>query len=299
MSEAADFFSIQNYIDLPSTTITPENDDIVRFESSNLKDRNIDSRWRNSGLVTGSTSFYIDIEFDTDKAIGFFGLLTPRANNAPLGDFHLSINETDTVQWQFDLKAGTFGTGAVYDTGAIAAGVIAGYGYHAPPPVYTGFEGASHKFTAGKVRITVDAVSRAEITGPAGTEKGFADISRIWIGDRIDPPYNHAFRHREGWDSESLIVRAPRTRASSVNRGSHYRFLSVVYEGITDDEQRNIWRPIDRLASNDSQFVYGRSRETADSATEIMFCERTNADDGMESAGPDFWMFPLEVEESL
>ena len=287
----ADWLSFENYLDRPATLVTPSAEDALN-PASNVQTINIDQFWRVTGLTAGSTDYSIDIDWLEDLEVGAFLMLTPRANSTRLGDFHLSIGRTDTVRWQFWADGlDPLIDPATIDTGVLQADVHEGYGYHAPvPPVAP--------FMARYCRVTIDAISRAEIIVGPLVELGYADISRIWVGPRFDPDNNHTYRHREGWKTASLVARNQREASTQVDHGAHYRFWNVTYSGITDAETVQ-WRRFIRLVGDDNQFVLARSRNAGDIAEEIMLCMRQNPDDGLESVGPDFWELPVNVLEAL
>ena len=286
-----DWLSLENYVDRPTTVITPSTEDALN-PAINVQNINTDAFWRVTGLLSGATSYSIDFDFLQDFEIGAYLFTTPRANTARLGDFALSIGRTDTVRWQFWLDGlDPLVDPASVDTGVLAADVREGYGYHCPiPPVAP--------FQARYARCTIDAISRAEILVGPIAELGFADISRFWIGPRFDPENNHTFRHREGWKTASLVVQNQRELSTQIDIGAHYRFWNLTYSGISDAETA-LWRRFNRLVADDAQFALGRSREIGDIAEESMLCMRTNPDDGLESIGPDFWEMPVNVREAL
>ena len=286
----SDWISAENWVDRPATVITASAEDLQN-PARNVAQSNIDVFWRVLDLQVGATDFFLDIDFNEDMPIGAFLFLTPRANDPRLGDFHLSIGRTDTVRWQFWADGATVpGDPTIYDSTVMQADVREGYGYHCPVPVPT--------FNARYCRLTIDAISRAQIIAGPTVEKGFADISRVWIGDRFDPENNHTYRHREGWRTASLKSKNPREASAQVDRGAHYRAWGLTYSCIADSEYV-AWKRLGRLIGNDAQFVLARSKDAGDIAEEVMLCMRTNDEDDIESIGPDFWEQPMRVEESL
>lgn len=286
-----DFLSLENWVDRPSTVIVASAEDPLN-PAAYVANMNVDAFWRVTGLTAGATDYYIDFDFGEDMTIGAYMFQTPRANSARLGDFHLSIGRTDTIQWQFWLDGlDPLTDPATVDTGVLQAVVHEGYGVHcAPPP--------TAPFQARYVRCTIDAISRAQVLVGPEIELGFADISRFWIGDRFDPENNHTYRHREKWLSASLVAQNQREASTQVDHGAHYREWELTYSGIADAETAD-WRRFIRLVSNDHQFLLGRGRSGSDLAEEIMLCMRTNPEDGLESIGPDFWELPVNVREAL
>lgn len=286
-----DWLSLENWVDRPSTVITASAEDGLN-PAVNVQNENLDAFWRVTGLVGGATDYSINFDFNEDVKIGCYLLATQRANTARLGDFHLSINRTDTVQWQFWADGlDPLVDPPDVDTGALPADVREGFGYHCPVPPVT-------PFSARYCKCTIDAISRAEIVVGPNIELGFADISRIWIGPRFDPENNHTYRHREAWKSKSLVAQNQREASTQVDRGAKYRIWELIYSGI-DDAEKADWVRFNRLVTDDHQFVLARSRTLIDIPEEIMLCMRTNPDDGLESIGPDFWEMPVNVMEAL
>lgn len=287
----SDFFSLENWVDRLATVITPSAEDPLN-RAPNVANINIDRFWRVTGLTAGATDYSIMFDFGENMPIGAFMFMTPRANTARLGDFHLSIGRTDTVQWQFWADGlDPLIDPVTVDTGVLPADVREGYGVHCPAP-------PAVKFNARYCKCTIDAISRQQIIAGPLVENGFADISRFWIGDRFDPENNHTYRHKERWKTQSLSVINPREASVQTDRGAHYREWDLTYSGISDAETA-MWRRFNRLVADDNQFLLGHSRTASDIPEEIMLCMRTNPDDGLESVGPDFWEMPVNIREAI
>ena len=282
------YIGTRNWVDSPQTEIVASNENVGN-PATNVATRSSYNVWRIENITAGNEVVTLDIDLKEDRPIDFLGLTTPRVSRLILGDFYLSLSDTDTIEWRLDADGGTPGAGAVQTLAAQPSAIEAGYGVHRR--IFDTTQIARY------VQLIITATSRILVGTPPDTEKGYADISRVMVCELFRPEYQFVFGHNIRWNSSTVITRSARARSDGADIGAHYRELSMEFRGISDVEVSQ-WEMFDRIVSTGEQFVFGLSDDETKPATDVMLC-RQSQQSGIQSVGPDFWRKPVRLIESL
>jgi len=213
-------FSWVNHVDL-SAAVLSSSGHAGDLAPSNLADTIIGKRLRLSS-ITG----WAQADFGSNKSIEVLALAFPRDT-----DFPTSGN----IQWQCDADGGTPGTGAAYDSTAIAIGAVDGYGYHLHVATVT----------ARYVRFTFSGI----------TGLSFVDIGRMWAGEKFTPTYDVVGGYDDAWGDLSITHVAERSGAEYVDPRPKQRLYAVGLEALDEDERDSV-RELQRIAGTSGQILF-------------------------------------------
>ncbi len=210
-------FSCVNHVDLAGAVLSASNE-AGDLKISNVADPIIGRRWRTTSLTA-----YGQVDVLTDKTFELLVLRFPRDTAFPTAG---------TVRHRLDADGGTPGAGAAHDSGAVAIGTIAGYGYHVYRP--------SSAVTARYWRWTFN------VSGVS-----FIDVGRAWAGEAWQPSRNFAFGDADAWPDLSVISEAARSGAEFVDKRPNRRQLAFAIPFASGD----------RATAEDLQRVVGISEQ--------------------------------------
>lgn len=162
----------------------------------------------------GSTAFYGRCDFGSVREVGVLALLFPRA--LPM------IAAADTIRHK--LSALAAGGDELLDTGAVASGVVAGYGYHLYVP--------SAPISARYWEWTVSAPSLAS--------RGAVDTGVAWAGPLWQPARNFGYGWSRNWGDGSRVDVTPKAGAEYIDAGPRQRVVDLNFGFLTDDESDEI-----------------------------------------------------------
>ena len=214
---------VVNHIDR-SDTVFSASSTAGDLSPSNLASTIVAERWRASSLTP-----HVDVDFGVNVAIGVLALRFPRDTDFPV---------SGTVRHQLDPDGGTAGTGATYDSSAVAINTTDGYGYHV---IVTGTE-----YSARYWRFTFN------VTGVS-----FIDVGRAWAGPAFRSTYGLAFRDGDGWLDPSLMQTGVRSGAEYVDKLPVRRVMRDGFVAVTNAERADV-RNIMRQAGTSSQVLFIR-----------------------------------------
>ncbi len=272
------WLSYLNNVDLSATTIKGDSQVTTR-PVTNLAKRDTFADFFRSE----SNEVVIDFDFGSDQSSQALALYFGRYDTIARRGQFLSLSDTDTVRWKLDADGGTLGTGAAYDSTAIASGVNAGYGYHG--------------------RFLADAVThryaRVILTGTSRNtpETDFLDVARAWMGPVFRFDHNFAVGHEYKWVSGANVSSAELLPSERVDKGARYRSYQIAFQYLPQAD-RDALVEFERLAGDDEQFLFSLSDDNADLATQMMLCRVMQAS-GIQSSGFVYFNKSLGLRESL
>lgn len=228
-----------NWVDAASATLTAdvEAGDLV---AENLRERQGYKVWRSDGLSTGATDAGLSVDFGRVREVEALAVMFPRSNDPTLYDEPEDFAASDTIRHR--LSAVSAGAGELYDSGAVASGVLAGYGYHVVR--------LNAAVNARYWRIDLDAISRADL--------GYVDVARVWAGPVWAPAIGFSFGDGYGWGSDSSVSRASRGVAEFVDNIEPLRTWSMALDGLSDEEREELLE-FERRVTTGAQFLIARS----------------------------------------
>lgn len=228
-----------NWLDAGLAQITADAE-AGELVAENLRERQGYKVWRTDGLEEGSTDAGFTVDFGAVREVGCLALVFPRDNDPNLYDQVADFAATDTVRHR--LSAVAAGDGELYDSTAIASGVLQGYGYHVVRL------GAA--VNARYWRCDLDAISRADL--------GFVDVARAWAGPVFAPSIGFSFGDAYGWNSDSAVSRASRGLAEFADNIEPVRIWTMAMDGLSDAEREELLE-FERRVTTGAQFLIGRT----------------------------------------
>ena len=237
---------------------------------SNMAKPQVATPWRTTSLTAWG-----QVDFGADVAIGCVALRFRRVNGSV-------PPTTGTVQHQLDADGGTPGTGAVYDSTAVALNVDAEYGYHLTVP--------SSEQTARYWRFTF-AVSGVT----------FIDVGRAWAGPIFQPKHGIGFPHSDVWFDRSAVSAALRSGVEWVDPRAFQRAIGINLGAVEEDEKASA-RGLMRTAGVSGQMLFCLDAATADNRkfdTIIGRREQNRALVHAVPSGPKLYSTTMTIRESL
>lgn len=195
--------AIFSFANLADSATLSASDTAGDLSVSNLADGIIQRPWRSS-----TTTPWIQADLGTNKSIGVVAIAIPRSG-AVLG-------ASDTIRLQLDAEGGTPGTGAVYDSGAAASGIVASAGYWL------------HFFS------TPQSARYARLT--FSTANAYVQVGRLWIGATFQPAINFGHGWGRQWGDTSVLTTVPKSGLRIANDGPTARLLTLQFQSLTSAE---------------------------------------------------------------
>jgi hypothetical protein len=195
--------------------------------ASNLKDPVVARPWR---ATTNGAWFQMDFGLSVSiDTLAIFGAL---------------MNATDTVRHQLDVT--TPGTGAVYDSTAVAGGITEGYNAHVTV--------LSSPVSARYWRCTLGASSRSGVT--------LTEVGRAWAGLIWRPAANMILGGEFDMVDASRVDQPELSRIRYVDRGAMQRVYRFGFDALTEAEAKDYVREMTRVAG-----MFGQVLMVPDSAS--------------------------------
>lgn len=221
MPPAKILLSWENHVD-GTTAILTASQSAGDGAVSNLANPVVGRRWRTTDMAA-----YVDIDFGADKTVDVLALVFPRDSAFPgLG----SLSHT------LDPDGGTPGAGAAWSSGAVAIGLVAGYGYHVQMPPAS--------VTARYWRFAFNTVGVPVI-----------DVGRAWAGSGFRPEYNISYGYEDRWDDLSRVSASARSGAEFVDSRARQRSYAFGLDAVTDSEKSTV-REFARITGISSQVLF-------------------------------------------
>lgn len=219
--------SYVNHVD-NSATVLSASQSAGDLSIENVRNPIIGRRWRTTSLTA-----YGQADFGANKSVGVLALVFPRDTTFPT---------SGTVRHTLDADGGTAGSGAAYDSTAIAIGTVDGYGYH--------------------VHILANAVSARywrwtfNVSGVS-----YVDTGRAWAGEAWTPSRNFAYGHGEQWDDLSQVAISPRSGAEFVDSRPRRRAVSFALPFMSSTD-RDTARELQRICGLSTQLLACRDPDS-------------------------------------
>lgn len=208
-------FSWVNAVDT-ATVITADSQSAAQ-PASNLASPRYGRIWRTSGATTA----YFIATFAAATSINVLALAG------------CTLSATDTVRHRlYD----TDGTTVLYDSGAVACGVLPGYALHVTR--------LSQAYSPKYWRCDVVATSRASY--------GYFDIARAWAAPVWTPTIGISLPWDESWEDDAEVIRAPRSGARFAGDGPQYRTLNCTLKWMLAADKLQA-KEFSRIAGRRSQ----------------------------------------------
>jgi hypothetical protein len=173
-----------------ATTITSDSESATQ-PAFNLASARYGRVWRTSAATTA----YFNATFAAATSINVLALAG------------CTLSATDTVRHRlYD----TDGTTVLYDSTAVACGVLPGYALH--------ITRLSQAYSPKYWRCDIVATSRASY--------GYFDIARAWAAPVWTPTIGISLPWEEIWEDDAEVIMAPRSGAKFVGDGPQYRTLN-------------------------------------------------------------------------
>lgn len=258
----------QNWVDLAGASLSAGSQ-VTTLQVINLANPQVFTRWRTSGTA----SSYFVVDFGTTKTVGVLAIVQPW--DATM------MAAADTVRHRLD--AVTAGTGALLDTGAIASGIVDGYGMH----VYILASPVSARYW----RCDINAASLA-------TTPGYFDVGRAWAGPTITPARNHAYGWSDQWSDESVTTIASRSGTEYVDLRARRRVVQLQFNALNAGEGRNTIKELLRVAGLRSQILFVPDPAASTIQTDAILGRLAKATPIAQTAQP-IYAAQLAIRQSL
>ena len=217
-----------------SDVVLSASDQAGDLSVSNVADPIVGRRWRTTTL-TG----WLQVDLGADAAMHVMALRFPRDTPFPVAG---------TVRHQLDADGGTPGTGAAYDSTAIAINTQDGYGYH--------FHLPSTAQTARYWRATFN------VSGVT-----WIDVGRAWLGgEAFRPEFDVSGGYEDRWEDLSQISVAARSGAEFVDSRPRRRAMAFGLDALSQAE-RDTLREMNRLAGISQQVLFCLDPDTPETET--------------------------------
>lgn len=203
---------------------------------SNLKGRYGYRMWRDDSLTEGDPSSWFQVDFGSVREVGVLLLLFPRSNLPGSYDLQAAFADDDTIRHRLD--ADTPAAGALLDTGAVASGVVPGYGYH-----------------VHKLATPVSArYWRCDLSAPSRAALGYVDLARAWAGPVLQPEVGVDYGATHGWNATNPIVASASGDTDFVGHREAKRSFSMTFSWLTASE-RDAIEDLEREVTTAGQFI--------------------------------------------
>lgn len=251
-----------NLVDASATVLSASNT-AGDLSAANLSDTIVGRRWR-----TTDTAGFGQADFGAAVTIGIVALLFCRDTPMPTA--------TETIRHRFDLV--TPGTGTVLDSGAIATGVRAGYGYHVYVPA-SPIVARYWRFTYAMPSLT------------------YVDTGRAWAGAKFQPVRNLDFGHDETWGDLSIVTASLRSGAEFVDARARRRAWRIAFNWMTAADKDSMQEML-RVAGLGGQVLAVRDPASTDIGRDAML-GRIAEPVALARPGPVQYSAPITIRETL
>lgn len=190
--------SFANLADIADLSASSASGDL---SPSNLADPIIQRPWRG---VSGSE--WCQADLGSSKPIGLVAIVIPRSG--------LMLGSADTIRLQLDDV--TPGSGAVYDSGPAASGII--------PSIGTWLAFFASPLSARYVRLTF------------ATGNAYVQVGRLWVAAYLQTQRNFSFSWGREWSDGATITKAPKSGIRFRNSGPRFRTLSIAWNYLSPDD---------------------------------------------------------------
>lgn len=225
---------VVNHVDRSGTVLTASSTS-GDLSVSNIANPIVGRRWR-----TASMTAHVDVDFGANVTVGVLALRFPRDTTFPT---------SGTVRHQLDPDGGSAGSGATYDSGAVAVNATDGYGYHVVVP------GADYSARYWRFTFGFSGLS-------------FVDVGRAWAGPAFRSTYGLAFGDTDTWADPSLLQTGVRSGAEYVDALPVRRVLRDGFVAVANSERSDL-REIIRQAGASSQVLFIRDADAVSTETVI------------------------------
>lgn len=195
---------------------------------------------------------WFQLDFQKDVSLQCLAVVFPRITNPYRANETQEILPTDLIQHWLDADGGTAGTGAVFNSGAVACGAHADRGY--------------------SVLALDTAVSarywRCQITANSRSSKGYFLVSYAQPGPIFQPSFPHIYGERIGFDDNSDLQRAASSQVGHVARNERTLKASLVWDFIPDSERAS-WASMDEFAGQTEPIVFALSSPNAATVSSV------------------------------
>jgi hypothetical protein len=231
------WLSWRNWVDAPDAVPTAASE-AGELIATNLKRRQASSVWRTLVSSGGSTAT-VTFDFARVREVGALALVFPRTNDPGVFDLAPAIGSADTIRHRLSAVSAT--GSELLDTGALASGVDAGYGYH----VYRLASPVNTRWW------------RVDISAPSRVAEGFVDVARAWAGPVFEPATNFSYGDNASWVAATDVARARRGLSDYAESAEATQAWSLSFDGVKDHE-REMFDDFERLMTTGAQFLIVR-----------------------------------------
>lgn len=242
-------FSYVNHLD-DAATVLAASDQSASLPVGNLQDWRIAKVWRSGASIAA----FFTADLGSVKAIDAVGL------------FGLQIGATDTVRIRLSTVA--LGASDVFDTTALASGIVAGYNQ------YLWLPGSTKN--ARYLKVDINAASLAA--------QGYFDLARCWVGALWSPAYNFKSGAEFLIKDPSANARAVRSSIRFSDRFSKYRTANFTFGALSATEAAKA-DDMDLTVGTTQQFLFVRDK-AGDLARQPILGTQTQVN-------PTVWAAPL------
>lgn len=236
------WFSVTNHIDDPNTVVIADAE-ITEAPASNLTQRNADTIYRATGILSGDSEIILDFDFGSSKSIDVLSFMTTRSSDPAIGDQGSTLSGSDTVRHQLGT---TSGGNDVYDSGLLGHGMISGHGIHTH--ILPSTQSARYW------RLRINALSHIE-SAPGGE----VDFTRAWAGEVFNFDINSDYGADIQWQSNSVVIKTERGAEEFIDIGDSFRAVNMTFSGINQSEF-NYLLDFDRITSGQQQILFGSQK---------------------------------------
>ena len=215
----------------PGVSVTVVADEVASMPGSAVLDPQIGKRCR-----ILSRSWEIRIDFGQARAFDVFGFVQPWDQEDETRDYQM-IGAADLVRHKLGT---TDGASDVYDSTAIASGIVQGYGLHAHFP-------------------TATKTGRFYTLSGTGTQpQSFTDIGKIFGMPLIRPSVKPMWGYSDEWRDASEVAVAPRSGMEFVDELYRQRAVSFAFDYLSEAEGRDTFKELTRIAGLRRQVFFAR-----------------------------------------
>ena len=196
------------------------------------------------------------------------GRYTKRATAADTSGFVEPLIATDTINHFLDADGGTPGTGAAYNSTAIATDIEPGFGTHCLI--------LPSRVTARYWRGLINSAWRTSLS-----HTDF-EVSRIWAGTMVRPKLNYGPNDSLIWMGKSELAFSARAAADYVTRSERRRKFALDFPGVLNTEVE-AWEDFERLSGIEELFLFGTTEDGTLSRKAML--ARQQAETGVSGRG--------------
>lgn len=234
------WLSYRNWVDADATTISADSEASSDMAAANLASRLSYKNWRTDGLTASFYRAGVLFDFGVARQVQCLALVFPRINDPDVYDGAAAIGASDTIQHKLDLASA--GSGAVYNSGALASGVDPGFGVHAV-----------------RLPAAVNArYWRVDISAPSRSSVGYLDLIRAWAGPIVEPRVGISYGASRLWQSDSILVKPSRSTSVLIESQESVRVWTMTLDWIADATEAEALDDFERTATTAAQFLIAR-----------------------------------------